>query len=44
MRQRKPKDSHQSMAYLLHIRKSLSVLYQKKVSINFELLPLSRSI
>ena len=36
--------SHQSMVYLLHIRKSLSVLYQKKVSFNFELLPLSRSI
>ena len=42
--QRKPKDSHQSMVYLLHIRNSLSVFYPKKMSLNFELLPLSRSV
>ena len=42
--QRKPKDSHQSMVFLLHIKNSLSVLYPKKMSFNFELLPLSRSI
>ena len=44
MLQRKPKDSHQSMVYLLHMRNSLSVLYPKKMSFNLELLPLSRSI
>ena len=44
MLQRKPKDSHQSMVYLFHIKNSLSVLYPKKMNFNFELLPLSRSI
>ena len=42
--QRKPKDSHQSMIWLLHIRNSLSVLYPKKLSFDFGLLPLLRSI
>ena len=42
--QKKPKDSHQSMIYLLYIRNSVPVLYPKKMSFNFELLPLLRSI
>ena len=32
------------LASVLHIRNSLSILYPKKMSFNFELLPLSRSI
>lgn len=36
--------AHQSKIYLLYIRNSLPVLYPKKISFNFELLLLSRSI